>query len=311
MSRLLFIALISLSVSAIGAEPHFALKAKRIVFLGDSITHAGHYVADIETQLRLRKPDHVPELLNLGMPSETCSGLSEPDHPFPRPDVHERLQRALDKAKPDVVVACYGMNDGIYYPFSEERFAEYQRGIREISAKVKATGAKLILVTPPPFDPQPLRGKKGKLLPDGAEKYAWFAIYENYDDVIAKYADWVKEQSDLADDIIDVHSPLAAFLKEKRESDPKYQFAHDGVHMNAAGHEVMARAILKALGISDWHDSPPELRQLMKQKEALLHAAWVSHVGHKRPGVKAGLPLEEAQQKAKDLQIQIDAMVLD
>ena len=90
--------------------------------------------------------------------------------------MHERLQRALDKARPDVVVACYGMNDGIYYPFDEQRFAAYQDGINRLIEKVQASGARLILMTPPPFDPLPLR-KQGKLRSVDAEKFAWFAIY--------------------------------------------------------------------------------------------------------------------------------------
>ncbi len=93
------------------AEDAFPLKARRILFLGDSITHAGEFVNMIEMQLRLQSVDPMPELVNAGLPSETCSGLSEPDHPFPRPDVHERLDRALAAVKPVVVVACYGMND--------------------------------------------------------------------------------------------------------------------------------------------------------------------------------------------------------
>ena len=88
--------------------------------LGDSITHSGHYISFIETRLRQDNDNRIPEIINLGLPSETCSGLSEPDHPFPRPTVHERLDRALTKIKPDLVFACYGMNDGIYYPFSEK-----------------------------------------------------------------------------------------------------------------------------------------------------------------------------------------------
>ena len=95
----------------------------------------------------------MPKLINLGLPSETCSGLSEPAHPFPRPNVHERIGRALKKMKPDLVFACYGMNDGIYYPFSEERFEKYRIGIQQIIEKVKASGARLILMTPPSFDP--------------------------------------------------------------------------------------------------------------------------------------------------------------
>ena len=36
------------------AESDFALTAKRVLFLGDSITHAGDYITLLETQLRLR-----------------------------------------------------------------------------------------------------------------------------------------------------------------------------------------------------------------------------------------------------------------
>ncbi|TXT28529.1 MAG: G-D-S-L family lipolytic protein, partial [Planctomycetota bacterium] len=95
------------------------LKAKRVVFLGDSITYSGQYIAYLETFLATRFPNRTTEFINLGLPSETCSGLSEDGHAggkFPRPDVHERLQRVLDKLKPDLVVACYGMNCGIYLP---------------------------------------------------------------------------------------------------------------------------------------------------------------------------------------------------
>ncbi len=120
-------------------ETPFPLSAKRILFLGDSITHAGGYVAWIETQLRLQGVKPMPEIINLGLSSETLSGLSEAGHPFPRPDVHERLDRALAKIKPDVVVACYGMNDGIYHPFSEERFRAYQEGVKRLIQKVHAS----------------------------------------------------------------------------------------------------------------------------------------------------------------------------
>ena len=119
------------------AEDAFPLKAKRILFLGDSITAAGEFVNMIEMQLRLQSVDPMPELVNAGLPSEGCTGLSEPDHPFPRPDVHERLDRALAAVKPDVVVACYGMNDGIYYPFSQERFQKYAAWILEQKDRVE------------------------------------------------------------------------------------------------------------------------------------------------------------------------------
>ena len=36
----------------------------------------------------------------------------------------------------------------------------------------------------------------------------------------------------------------------------------------------------------------------MQAKQAVLRAAWLGRIGHKRPGVAAGLPLAEAEVKA-------------
>lgn len=94
--------------------------APRIVVLGDSITYSGEWVDFLEAGIRQIYPGSHPEILNLGLPSETASGLSEEGHAggaFPRPDVHERLARVLSRLKPDLILACYGMNDGIYFPW--------------------------------------------------------------------------------------------------------------------------------------------------------------------------------------------------
>lgn len=289
------------------AENKFPLNAKRILFLGDSITHAGGYVSWIETQLRLRGVEPMPELVNIGLSSETLSGLSEPDHPFPRPDVHERLDRALAKVKPDVVVACYGMNDGIYYPFGEERFQAYQNGVNRLIKKVHTAKAKLILMTPPPFDPVPLRGK-GKLKPAGEDRYAYFAMYEDYNDVLKRYGQWILKQKDRVAMVIDLHAPTMDYLKEKRKQNPDFTLARDGIHPNAEGHRLLGETILKAWGISST-DPPPELFKLVSQKTRLLHDAWLSEVGHKRPGVKPGLPLPEARTKANTLDTKIESLI--
>lgn len=308
-SFLLLVLMVFAPAQFCSAQHAFPLSAKRILFLGDSITNSGYYVAEIETQLRIQGVRPVPEFINIGLSSETCTGLSEPDHPFPRPDVHERLERALQKVKPDVVVACYGMNDGIYHPFSDDRFEAYQAGMKQLVDKVHAAGAKAVLITPPPFDPLPLRSQKGKLLPAGEDKYAWFAVYENYDnEVIKRYAEWVMEKKANADMVVDIHGPLTQFLNERRQQDPTFHVASDGVHMDENGHRAMAAAILKSWGVESWEEPAAEVRKLVKQREHILHDAWLSHVGHKRPGVKAGLPLDEAQAKAVEVEKQIDRL---
>jgi hypothetical protein len=56
---------------------------------------------------------------------------------------------------------------------------------------------------------------------------------------------------------------------------------------------VLAKGILEALGKDpaavDALD--PEALKAVQARQSILHAAWVSHVGHKRPQVRAGLPL--------------------
>src|SRR5215216_1992441 len=133
------------------SESNSLITARRILFLGDSITYSGEYVSYVEASLRTQFPEREFDIIDVGLPSETVSGLSEPGHAggkFPRPDLHERLERVLAKSKPDLVFACYGMNDGIYLPFADERFRKFVDGITRLHARVVATGAGIIPVTP-------------------------------------------------------------------------------------------------------------------------------------------------------------------
>ena len=306
MKRLLFVSTFCCWLISAQADPVNLSDYNRILFLGDSITHAGHYVSSIETWLR-QNGKCLPEMIQVGLPSETCTGLSEPEHPWPRPNVHERLARALEKVQPDLVFACYGMNDGIYYPFSEERFDTYQKGLEKLISRVHQQGAKLILLTPPPFDPIKLKGTK-KLRPLGAETYAWFAIYEGYDEVVKKYSQHVLSQNcdERVLTAIDLHTPVTKAFTKERKTTPDFTFHPDGVHLNADGHRVMATAIVKELGITDTLEGLDEpLYKLVHERQTLLHYSWLTHIGHKRPSTKAGIPLAEAKKQAKVLEKKI------
>ncbi len=286
--------------------------AKRIVFLGDSITHAGGYIDAIETALLTQYPDRKIEILNLGLPSETTSGLSEPGHAggqFPRPDVHERLERVLDQTKPDLVVACYGMNDGIYYPLGDDRFAKFKSGIERLHAAVEARGAKIIHMTPALFDPLPI---KARLLPAGLESYT--QPYEGYDEVLEAYSQWLLSRQADGWQVIDVHGAMKQALLAKRASDPNFTFASDGVHPSAAGQAVLAGPLAAAWGLKlDTEGLPPhpkakEILTTVREKQKTLKLAWLSATKHLRPGIAAGLPIEEAQAIAAKLDTQARAL---
>ncbi len=306
--RALFVVLLPVG-AAVADEPARILQgAKRIVFLGASNTYSGHYVALVAARLRLEAKTRRIECVNVGLPSETVSGLSEPDHPFPRPDLHERLDRVLAKLQPDVVVATYGMNDAIYYPFSAERFAAFKGGMRRLVDKVKRSGAKLVLLTPAAFDPEPMR-RQGKLRGGDAEKFAWFAIYEGYDTVMRRYADWLLEQKSQVDIVVDVHKAFTTYLTEERKKDPDFVMSDDGVHFDKSGHRVVAAAVLKAWGFSPPTAVDEDLLQLVAERQEVLRNAWIADIGHKRPGVKKGLPLSEANERVAVLERRISSLL--
>jgi lysophospholipase L1-like esterase len=289
----------------------------RVVFLGDSITYSGQYVEFIEAYLRVRDPDLRCEFLDLGLPSETVSGLTEPGHAggeFPRPDLHGRLDRVLNRTRPDLIVACYGMNDGIYHPFSEERFDKFRDGMRLLRDKAAASGAKLLHVTPPVFDPVPI---KARTLPAGLAEYP--QPYEGYDEVLGLYAAWLLAGRGNGWDVVDVHGPMERLITEGRGRDPEFRLAGDGVHIDATGHWVIAREILlhwgvparelaDATGVEKVLEARPhglEVLRLVRQKQGRMKDAWLTETGHKRPGMRRGLPLEEAEREAAGLDAEV------
>lgn len=308
-------ALAARAATAAPALPPAVANAKRVVVLGDSITYGGTYVDFVETVLRTRVPGWRGEIIALGLSSETVSGLSENGHAggkFPRPDLHERLARVLAQTKPDVVLACYGMNDGIYFPFAEERFAKFREGMTRLHDAVVATGASIIHVTPPVFDPQPILAK---VLPAGRADYP--QPYAGYNDVLDRYSAWLVAQRAQGWDVVDVHGLMNASLARLRKADSAFSFSKDGVHPDALGHAVIARAILAAWGLRPDEGEllallatkpETELLKLIRTRRKLLCHAWLTATGHTRPGVTPGLPLAEANAQAAVITEKIRAL---
>jgi lysophospholipase L1-like esterase len=307
--------------AALAAEPQPLAGVRRVVFLGDSITYTGQYVEYVEAILRTNNPELDCEFLDLGLPSETVSGLSEPGHAggqFPRPDLRERLDRVLEQTKPDLIVACYGMNDGIYYPFSDERFEKYQQGIQFLRERATAASAKVLHLTPPVFDSLPI---KAKTLPAGLAEYQ--QPYEGYDEVLSRYAAWLVAQTAGGWEVVDIHTPMKEYLAAQRARDAGFRLAGDGVHIDSTGHWLIARELLlhwKAIDnetavaasaekVLSARRNGPEVLKLVAERQRLLKDAWLTATGHKRPGMNPGLPLEEASRLANELNAKIKMLL--
>lgn len=277
----------------------------RILFLGDSITQDGRYVSIIEYELFRHYPDSDVDVISIGLSSETVSGLTEPEHPYPRPNAHERLGRALEAIKPKTVFACYGMNDGIYHPQNEDRLKAYQDGIHKLIEDVRATGARLIILTPPIFDAQVIPEKTVSF---DSETFGYPSPYEGYNDVLADYADWLLSL-DLPDvQVIDLNGPMLAYTKQQRVENPEFAFSGDGVHPQFVGHALMALQVLTGFGIFEETVDPrdyaeqlesEQLYKRVQERRRMRSTAWLVDIGYIKPGKPKALPVEDAEEKAK------------
>ncbi|MEQ9102686.1 MAG: SGNH/GDSL hydrolase family protein [Imperialibacter sp.] len=304
MTRLIacFLVVVFVQLKAHGQDTYaIPDSVHRIVFLGNSITYAGQYVSYIEACLAVTYPNRKFEVINVGLPSETVSGLSEPNHAdgkFPRPDLHERLARVLVQTKPDLVFASYGMNDGIYLPFDDDRFQAYQDGIDWLHTEVEKVGAIIVHLTPPVYDE-----RKG-------------AAYAN---VLNIYSDWlISNKYTKGWNVADVHEPMKKYMEDKRMTDPEFKYAADGVHPDKAGHWIMAKAVLTYLGLNEMvkADNPEEavsttrngvkILQLIEDRQAIMKDAWLTSTGHTRPGMNKGMPLPDAQKKYASIAAEIN-----
>ena len=269
------------------------------------------YVNDVEAYLTVQYPGRQFEFINVGLSSETVSGLSEAGHAggrFPRPDLHERLVRVLEQTKPDLVFACYGMNDGIYMPFDTGRFQKFKEGINWLHDEVMRTGARLIHLTPPDYDE--VKGKS-----------------KGYAAVLDRYADWLLSKRHSSKwEVIDIHYPMKKYLAAHRKVDSAFKLdgfalAQDGVHPGETGHWIIARQILSYLGFKDANKSTSitesikqmpnaeELVKLVAERQNMMRDAWLTATKHLRPGLPVGLPLNEAKTKADELTREIEELI--
>ena len=285
---------------------------RRVLFLGDSITQGGGYVTFVEYYLDKLYPTQHFDIISIGLSSETLSGLTENAHPFPRPCLHERLGAALDAVKPDIVFACYGMNDGIYHPQSPERMAAFQNGIRKLIAVDKAAGAKTVLLTPPPFDATAV---PNSVRPAGAADFSYLNPYDHYNSVLAEYARWEMSLPATDAQVIDLHTPLVDHLHARQKADPTFHYSGDGIHPDAVGSLLMAATILQALGVPLPISDPVRevtataadpLFTLVAKRRETRSDGWLPYVGYTRDGSVKSNSIAQTEQDASALQAQID-----
>ena len=205
----------------------------RVVFIGDSITHGGWYVAQLQYIWNLRNPGKRLTLINGGISGHTAAtGLA-------------RFDWDIAPEKPNRVFIMFGMNDVGHGPFwngetatakdfeaRHRRIVQYRDNMRALIAKCRAIGAEVTIITSTPYDQySPLIEKK--IVP-GVNDPGIFSL--------ASAARGLAEDEGLG--FVDLYGPLTPILRDN----PDVKFLADRVHPHDDGHLLMAALILESMG---------------------------------------------------------------
>ncbi len=235
-------AVYAISISLISAEEKLK-QNDRIVFLGDSITAAGPrptgYITLASKQIELAYPDLNVELIGAGIGGHKV------------PDCQKRLKTDVLDQKPTIVFIYIGIND-VWHWTHPKVIARgkkgttpeaFESGLRDMIEQINGAGARVILCTPTVI------GEK----PDGT----------NPDDArLDQYADISRTVAEETDSqLLDLRKAFISNLKQNNpENLTQGILTSDGVHMNEAGDQLIAKLVLEALKVpSEQPQNSPQL----------------------------------------------------
>ncbi|MBA3685833.1 MAG: SGNH/GDSL hydrolase family protein [Planctomycetes bacterium] len=192
--------------------------SETIVLYGDSITEQNLYAAFIENFLITRFPDKQLRIYNYGWSGDTTAGGNQ------------RFARDVAPCKPTLVFVDYGMNDGRYAPADEQIRAGYLAAQRDLAATIKAAGAREVLITTSPIDPDRRADK------------------DTYNEALALMADGVLALgTEFGIATADIFHPMREEQRLAKVTDPAFTLIPDSIHPDPAGHLVMAYHVLRRL----------------------------------------------------------------
>lgn len=206
-------------------EPFFK-SGQTILFQGDSITDCGRdrndprslgsgYVSLIASWFTAAHPDRKVTFLNRGVSGDRVK------------DLQKRWVNDCLALKPDWLTVFVGINDvwrkyDANDPTSRESFTERYR---DLLGMAKSAGMRLILMDP-------------FVVPVPEDRRKW------REDLDPK----IKAVQSLAGEFEAIHIPLDRIFFDACTHWPPADWAGDGVHPSAAGHALIARSWLQAVG---------------------------------------------------------------
>jgi len=203
-------------------------KGQRILFLGDSITHQGHWVNALELLTMTTRPELGLRFFNAGVGGDKVThGLA-------------RLEKEVVASKPDVVTVLFGMNDAGYVADDARLLQTFEKDLDELVQRLKKeTSARVVLLGPTFYDDQSSDPKK---------KRPW------YNETLLKFQAATERVAEAYKVLfLGLNDPMRRVTDELRKKDPKATLSPDAVHPETAGGYAIAGAIAKEL----WKDPAP------------------------------------------------------
>lgn len=213
----------------------------RIALLGGTLISRMDKYGFFETAVSVRWPRHDISFRNLGWPADDVFGTARSEFGSAhntrswQPPKGEsgfgfsKLKRQLAEAQPSTIVVGYGGEAA--FADTEEKMKRFEAGYRALITELKATGAHLVLLTPP------LQARHGKVLPDPSaankrlERAAKFII------LLAK---------SIEAPVVSLH--LNNSFGDGVDIDVNSHF-ENGVHLNERGYRRFARSLATKLGV--------------------------------------------------------------
>lgn len=214
--------LTSLTTAHASAEITPVKKGDRVVFLGDSITAQG------------ARPGGYVDIVKKAVASKGVEVIGAGIGGHKVPDLEKRLDRDVISKKPTVVVIYIGIND-VWHSTRNAGTSKdkFESGLHSLIKRCNDAGARVILCT------ASVIGEKT----DGSNDLD--KMLDEYCGISRKVAKDSKTQ------LIDLRAAFWADLKTSNKmNEYKGILTTDGVHLNAAGNQFVAKQMLTGLGVN-------------------------------------------------------------
>lgn len=209
-------------------------KGERVAFVGNSITHGGHYHSFIWLYYMTRFPDKPITIMNAGIGGESAW------------DIKERMNDDVFDRNPTYIALTFGMNDTGYDIYlkdnakelSEARIARSLESYREIEERLLAKDKiTKVLIGGSPYDE--------------TSKFNNFVLPKKNDAILRIIDAQQRAAKKNGWGFVDFNHPMCEISLEEQKKDSTFTFCRiDRIHPDNDGQMVMAYLFLKAQGLA-------------------------------------------------------------